>query len=219
LSRITELGSLPRCNSASLRRVESSGILLTATVQRPAHLASLLLACSLCLAQSSAIAAERLISLSSHGRQSDQQENSGSATKDNSATSGDQITKPAGAKGSTLIGCLVGPDKDGKFMVRNMTHRLGVQVVGPDDLKNDAGSKVKLTGQWQPLPPDQKPVTPAPPGNSQQPEKKPETHRFQVTDVEVVAQKCTSPAETTPVSKNKAQKPTTYNAPSGDDSK
>lgn len=179
-------------------------------MQPPAHLACLLLACSLCFAQDSAIAPQR---------QTNQQENSASATKDNSATSGDQITKPAGAKGSTLVGCLVGPDKNGRFMVRNMTHRLGVQVVGPDDLKSDAGSKVKLTGQWQPLPPDQMPVAPAqPPGNSP-PEKKPETHRFQVTDVEVMAQKCTPPSETTPVSKNKAQKPTTYNAPSSDDSK
>lgn len=189
-------------------------------MRRPVHLACLLLACSLCFAQDSAIAPERPLSVNPPDRQSNQQENSGSATKDNSATSGDQITKPAGAKGSTLVGCLVGPDKDGKFMVRNMTHRLGVQVVGPEDLKNDAGSKVKLTGQWQPLPPDQMPVAPTqPPGNSQQPEKKPETHRFQATDVEVVAQKCTSPAETTPVSKNKAQKPTTYNAPGSDDSK
>ena len=148
-----------------------------------------------------------------------QQDNAASAAKDNSATSGDQITQPAGAKGSTLIGCLVGPDKDGKFLVRNMTHRLGVQVVGPSDLKNDSGSKVKLTGQWQPLPPDQQPVAPPPSGKSQQPEARPETHRFQATDVEVLAQNCTSPSETTPVSKNKRQKPTTYNAPSSDDSK
>ena len=149
-----------------------------------------------------------------------QQDNAASATKDNSATSGDQITQPAGAKGSTLIGCLVGPDKDGKFVVRNMTHRMGVQVVGPNDLKNDSGSKVRLTGQWQPLPPDQQPTAPPQsPGKSPQPERKPETHRFQATDVEVLAQKCTSPSETTPVSKTKPQKATTYNAPSSDDSK
>lgn len=148
-----------------------------------------------------------------------QQANAASATKDNSATSGDQNNQPTGAKGSTLIGCLVGPDKDGKFIVRSMTHRMGVQVVGPNDLKNDSGSKVKLTGQWQPLPPDQQQVASPSSGNSQQPEGKPETHRFQATDVEVLAQKCTSPSESTPVSKNKRQKPTTYNAPSSDDSK
>ena len=148
-----------------------------------------------------------------------QQDNAASATRDNSATTGDQITQPPGVKGSTLIGCLIGPDKDGRFMVRNMTHRMGVQVVGPNDLKSDSGSKVKLTGQWQPLPPDQQPVAPPSSGKSQQPEKKPETHRFQATDVEVLDQKCTPPSETTPVSKNKTQKPTTYNAPSSDDSK
>ncbi|MGA2369970.1 MAG: hypothetical protein ACLPPV_06635 [Candidatus Korobacteraceae bacterium] len=144
-----------------------------------------------------------------------QQDNAASANQDTSATSGDQITKPAGAKGSTLIGCLAGPDKDGKFTLRNMAHRFGVQVVGPNDLKNDSGSKVKLTGQWQPLPQSQEPVA------SPQPENKKtvETHRFQATDVEVLAQKCTPPTETTPVSKNKPQKTTTYNAPSSDDSK
>ena len=126
-------------------------------------------------------------------------------------TSGDQVTTPPGAKGSTLIGCLVGPDKGGQYMVRNMAHRTGVHVVGPDDLKNDSGSKVKLTGQWQPLPPDQ---LSAP----QDASKKAETHRFQATDVEVLAQKCKPPDETTPVSKNKPQKPTTYDTPS-DDSK
>jgi hypothetical protein len=141
-----------------------------------------------------------------------QQDNAASGNRD---TSGDQITKPAGAKGSTLIGCLAGPDKDGKFMLRNMTHRFGVQVIGPNDLKNDSGSKVKLTGQWQPLPQSQEPVASPQPGD-----KKPvETHRFQATDVEVLAQKCTPPTETTPVSKNKPQKTTTYNAPTSDDSK
>ena len=56
-------------------------------------------------------------------------------------------------------------------MVRNMAHRTGVQVVGPDDLKNDSGSKVKLTGQWQPLPQIRSSRTAQPPGNSQRPEK------------------------------------------------
>lgn len=208
-------------NFSFARRVELSGMLLTAIMQRPIHLAILLLAsCSLCLAQDPAISPERPLSVNPPERQSQPQDNSSSATKDNSATSGDQITKPAGMKGSTLIGCLAGPDKDGKFVVHNMAHRAGVQVVGPEDLKNDSGSKVKLIGEWQSLPPDQMPATPAQPsGKSDQPERKPETRRFQATDVEVVAQKCTPPTETTPVSKNKAQKPTTYNAPGSDDSK
>ena len=176
------------------------------------HLAILALLCCLsALAQDPAIAPVRpLPTTPAH-----QQDSAASANQDTSATSGDQITKPAGAKGSTVIGCLAGPDKDGKFMLRNMAHRLGVQVVGPTDLKNDSGSKVKLTGQWQPLPQSQEPVA-----SPQQGDKKlVETHRFQATDVEVLAQKCTPPTETTPVSKNKPQKATTYNAPSSDDSK
>jgi hypothetical protein len=131
------------------------------------------------------------------------QKNANSAVQDNSATSGDQITPPPGAKGSTLIGCLV-TDKNGKYVLRNMGHRFGVQVVGPEDLKNDSGGKVKLTGQWQPLPP------------AEQDKRSGETHRFQATDIELLAPRCKPPSETTPVSKNKEGKPTTYNAPSAD---
>lgn len=151
-----------------------------------------------------------------------QQKNAASATKDNSGTTGDQITHPPAAKGSTLIGCLAGPDKSGKFMLRNMNYRTGVEILGsPDDLKSDSGSKVKLTGQWQALAPapasstassstkmqsqSQSKATPAQP-----------MKRFQVTDIEVIAQKCQPPSEVTPVSKEKRGKPTTYNAPSAD---
>jgi hypothetical protein len=133
-----------------------------------------------------------------------QQGNAASATKDNSATSGDQITKPAGAKDSTLIGCLSGPDKDGKYTLRSMNHRSGVEVLGPDSLKNDSGAKVKLTGKWE---------APAQSAGST------EMRRFQVTDVEVMAKACSAPSETTPQSKNKKPKPTTYDAPTGDSSK
>jgi len=134
-----------------------------------------------------------------------QQGNAASATQDNSGTSGDQITKPAGEKQSTLIGCLSGPDKDGKFTLRSMSYRAGVEVLGPDNLKDDSGSKVKLTGKWQA--PAQQAGTAA------------GMRRFQVTDIEVVANRCSAPSETTPVSKNKKASPTTYNAPSSPDSK
>ena len=136
-----------------------------------------------------------------------QQNNAASATKDNSATTGDQITTPPAAKGSTLIGCLAGPDKQGKFVLRNMNYRMGVQILGPDDLKNNSGSKVKLTGQWEAA------QSPAQDKNTT------EMRRFQVTDVEVVASTCRPPSETTPVSKQKQGKTTTYDAPSADSGK
>src|ERR1039457_3754253 len=79
----------------------------------------------------------------------EQQKNAASASKDNSGISGVQITKPAGAKGTTLIGCLSGPDKDGKEELASMQPCTGVQVLGPHDLKNDSGSKVKLTGNHE----------------------------------------------------------------------
>ncbi len=132
------------------------------------------------------------------------QSNAASATRDNSGTTGDQITKPPAAKGSTLIGCLAGPGKDGKFTLRNMNYRTGVEVLGPDNLKSDSGSKVKLTGQWQPS------QSPSQDANTT------EMRRFQVTDVEVVASTCHPPSATTPVSTQKRGKTTTYNAPSSE---
>ena len=123
----------------------------------------------------------------------EQQKNAASATKDNSGISGDQITKPAGAQATTVIGCLSGPDKDGKYELRSMQHRTGVQVLGPDDLKNDSGSKVKLTGAWE-ASPQQPPQT-----------KAKEERRFQVTAIAVLSPHCTAPGATTPVSKAKQQ--------------
>src|ERR1039457_5369988 len=121
----------------------------------------------------------------------EQQKNAVSATKDNSGIRGDQGTKPAGAKGTTLIGCLNGPNTEGKYVLTSMQHRTGVQVLGPDDLKHDSGSKVKLTGSWE-SGPQQQPHTNAK-----------EARRFQVTAVEALAQHCEVPSEKTPVSKEK----------------
>jgi len=149
-----------------------------------------------------------------------QQDNARSATKDNSATSGDQITNPPGAKGSTLIGCLTGPDKNGKYTLHSMNHRTGVEVLGGNDLNKASGAKVKLTGKWEPLAPDAAAASQAKSPTPQDKTKPvPETRRFQATDVEVVAKTCSVPAEVTPQSKNKRPKPTTYDAPSQDSSK
>jgi hypothetical protein len=121
----------------------------------------------------------------------EQQKNAASASKDNSGISGDQITKPAGSKGSTLIGCLSGPNPEGKYALTSMQHRSGVEVVGPHDLKSDSGSKVKLTGAWEANPEQQVQA------------KGKEMRRFQVTAVEVLSPHCKVPSETTPVSKEK----------------
>ena len=151
-----------------------------------------------------------------------QQGNAAGATKDNSGATADQTTKPA-AKGPTLIGCLSGPDKNGKYMLHSMNHRTGVEILGPDDLKNDSGTKVKLTGNW--LTPEKAPANATAPqgGKASTANGKPATPtemlRFQATDVEVMAKTCSVPAEVTPESKNKKPKPTIYQAPPADDSK
>jgi hypothetical protein len=116
----------------------------------------------------------------------------GAPSQESGAAGTDQATKPAEPKGTTLIGCLSGPDTDGKFTLRSMSHRTGVEVFGPENLKDDSGSKVKLTGSWKPS--DQPAV------------KGKEARKFQATDIEVLAQKCEAPSEKTPVSKEKQQK-------------
>lgn len=128
----------------------------------------------------------------------DQQGNAASATQDNSAISGDQVTKPAGAKNSTLIGCLGAADSSGHFMLRSMQYRSGVEVLGPTNLGSASGQKVKLTGQWVPAAESQ-----VAPTASQEAASKKKDRRFQASSFEVLGEKCPPPAETTPISKQK----------------
>src|SRR5271169_4160428 len=104
-----------------------------------------------------------------------------------------ETAQPApSAKGTVLIGCLAGPDADDLYTLTSMQHRLGVAVVGGDELKQGAGSKVKLTGSWEPLP--------APEGK-----KGDATRRFKATAITVMEDKCQPPAPVTPVSKKKQE--------------
>jgi hypothetical protein len=96
------------------------------------------------------------------------------------------------AKGTTLIGCLAGPDADDHYTLTSMQHRLGVDVVGGDELKQGAGAKVKLTGKWEPLPG----------GNGK---KSDATQEFQASQVTVLEAKCEAPQPVTPMSKKKQQ--------------
>ncbi len=73
-----------------------------------------------------------------------------------------------------------------------MQHRLGVEVVGGDELKKGAGAKVKLTGSWEPLP--------GPEGK-----KGDATRRFKATEMTLMEEKCQVPAAVTPESKKKQE--------------
>jgi hypothetical protein len=108
---------------------------------------------------------------------------------------GQEQAPPApAAKGTTLIGCLAGPDADNHYTLTSMQHRLGVDVVGDESLSKAAGTKVKLTGTWATLP-------------GSEGKKGDATRQFKVTEVAVMEEKCPTPAPVTPVSKNKqAQK-------------
>jgi hypothetical protein len=105
-----------------------------------------------------------------------------------------QETPPpaSSAKGTTLIGCLAGPDADDLYTLTSMQHRLGVAVAGGDELKQGAGSKVKLTGSWETLP-------------GSEGKKGDATRRFKATAITVMEDKCQAPAPVTPVSKKKQE--------------
>jgi hypothetical protein len=104
----------------------------------------------------------------------------------------DQAAKSAEPQGhSTLIGCLSGPDVSGKYVLRSMEHRTGVEVMGSDDLKKGSGAKVKLTGLWKP---GEKPAA-----------KGKESRMFQASEVEVMSDNCQTPSEKIPVSKQRQQ--------------
>ena len=45
-------------------------------------------------------------------------------------------TSSSASKGTTLIGCLAGPDADDHYTLTSMQHRMGVDVVGGDELKD-----------------------------------------------------------------------------------
>ena len=100
----------------------------------------------------------------------------------------------AGAKSSTVIGCLSGPDSDGHFKLNSMQYRSGVEVLGTDDLSSASGKKVKLSGKWE-----------AAEASAQADAGKKEGRRFQATGFDVMADTCSVPAEVTPVSKKKQQ--------------
>jgi len=116
-----------------------------------------------------------------------------SSTQNDSAA--DQTAKPK--SGTTLIGCLSGPDRDGKYTLRSMEHRTGVEVFGSDELNADAGGKVKLTGSWK--------LAEQAAGQTSKPGSTKKERSFEATEVEVVAEVCQAPSEKTPVSKRKQQ--------------
>jgi len=102
-----------------------------------------------------------------------------------------EAAQPAAtAKGTTVIGCLAGPDADDHYTLTSMQHRLGVEVVGGEELKKGSGAKVKLTGSWEALRGSGGKTTDA-------------TRRFKAAEMTVVEEKCDMPAPVTPVSKKK----------------
>ena len=101
-------------------------------------------------------------------------------------------TPPSASKGTTLIGCLAGPDADDHYTLTSMQHRMGVEVVGGEELKSGAGAKVKLTGSWEPLP-------------GSEGKKGDAARRFKASEVSVMEERCQAPSPTTPASKKKSQ--------------
>lgn len=92
--------------------------------------------------------------------------------------------------GTSIIGCLAGPGADDQYTLTSMQHRMGVDVVGSEELKKGAGTKVKLTGSWEALP-------------GAEGKKGDVSRRFRATAVTVLEEKCQAPEPVTPVGKKK----------------
>jgi hypothetical protein len=107
-------------------------------------------------------------------------------------TAQESAPSASSAKSTTLVGCLAGPDTDDLYTLTSMQHRLGVEVVGGDELKQGAGAKVKLTGSWEALP-------------GSEGKKGDAARRFKATAMTVMEDKCQAPAPVTPVSKKKQE--------------
>ena len=101
-----------------------------------------------------------------------------------------------------MIGCLAGPDSVDHYTLTSMQHRMGVEVVGGEELKSGAGAKVKLTGSWEALP-------------GAEGKKGDAAQRFKATAVSVIEERCAVPSPTTPVSKKTAQKKQSWLVDSG----
>jgi len=129
--------------------------------------------------------------------QADQRGSSTSSHDTNSSDASSKEDQAAndqnGKKTSTIIGCLAGPDVDGHFELRSMQHRTGVDVVGPDELAYVTGNKVKLSGQWVAI------------ADVHTDKGEKQVRRFEVASYDVMTEKCTPPAVTTPISKQKQQ--------------
>lgn len=138
----------------------------------------------------SVVALVIVLSQAGWGQEPSAQPSAKAAGQQGSAVEAAKPAEPEGHK--TMIGCLAGPDNSGKYLLRSMEHRTGVEVFGSDELKKGSGEKVKLTGSWASV------DEPAVKGK--------EGRRFRVSEVEVISESCSSPSEQTPISKEKQAK-------------
>jgi len=97
--------------------------------------------------------------------------------------------------GSTITGCLSGPNSEGVYTLKTAKHE--VEVGGLDDLSKHVGHEVKLHGNWTRKGGDigEKEETAAK-GGKESKEEKGERH-FKVSSVEMVSEKCSSGGQPT----------------------
>jgi hypothetical protein len=69
---------------------------------------------------------------------------------DQGQTSTDQTAKApkAGKKGTTLTGCLSGPNDEGAYLLKRKGSSKEIEVGGSDELSKHVGHEVKLHGSW-----------------------------------------------------------------------
>ena len=98
--------------------------------------------------------------------------------------------------GSTITGCLGGPNSEGVYTLKTAKHE--VEVGGTDELSKHVGHEVKLHGSWAKSGTaiGEKEEASATGENKEGKEEKGERH-FKVSSIEMVSEKCSGGAEST----------------------
>src|SRR4051794_26283783 len=59
-----------------------------------------------------------------------------------------QAAKPTKGGGTSVTGCLSGPNSENAYVLTNGHYRKGLEVGGTDELAQHIGHRVQLTGTW-----------------------------------------------------------------------
>ena len=87
---------------------------------------------------------------SGQGQSSTSQGQTGSTSKGQTSSTSKSQTSGTKKKstGTTLTGCLTGPNDEGAYVLKTKSSKKGIEVGGSDELSKHVNNEVKLHGSW-----------------------------------------------------------------------